>query len=37
MSARSQATWWAHEGGSGDEVTADHFGSPERLFVKKKE
>lgn len=31
MSARSQVTLWAQDGGLGEEVTADHFGSPERL------
>lgn len=32
MSARSQDTLWDHDGGFGEEVTLDHFGSPERLF-----
>lgn len=31
MSARSQETLWAHEGGEEEAVTAAHFGSPERL------
>lgn len=31
MSARSQDTLWAHCGGAVDDVTAIHFGSPERL------
>lgn len=32
MSADSQVTLWAQDGGEGDEVTDDHVGSPERLF-----
>lgn len=37
MSARSQVTLRAQEGGVEDEVTEDHVGSPERLcnFVSK--
>lgn len=31
MSARSQVTLCAQEGGLEEDVTADHFGSPERL------
>lgn len=31
MSARSQATLWDQGGGSGEEVTEDQRGSPERL------
>lgn len=32
MSADSQVTLWAQEGGVGEDVTDDHVGSPERLF-----
>lgn len=32
MSADSQVTLWAHDGGLAEEVTDDHVGSPERLF-----
>ena len=32
MSAFSHDTDFDHDGGSGDEVTADHVGSPERLI-----
>ena len=31
ISARSQVTLWAQEGGEEDDVTLFHWGSPERL------
>lgn len=31
MSPRSQVTLWDHDGGVADDVTASHFGAPERL------
>ena len=34
MSARSQVTLCAQDGGVEDEVTEDHVGSPERLYIK---
>ena len=34
MSARSQVTLRAHDGGEEEEVTEDHTGSPERLQIQ---